>query len=113
SFGRPTCSHTITWSFSNSLVAPSRGNCGGHFFAGGRADCAAAPRATVAQIPSTPRKRRLRNFIFHLRNTSLHTRQHPASESVGDPNADCYRTGRVFHFAPRCFPLRALNLSTS
>ena len=46
--GRPICSHTMTWSFSNSLVAPSRGNCGGYFSVGCLAATAAIVRPTTA-----------------------------------------------------------------
>src|SRR5439155_24751851 len=71
SFGRPTCSQTTTCAFSNSNVAPSRGNCGGHFFDAALSACATAMAATPttiarAQIPRTPARRGLKHFTRHL-----------------------------------------------
>src|SRR5712691_380688 len=71
SFGRPTCSQTTTCAFSNSNVAPSRGNCGGHFFDAALSACATAMAATPttiarAQMPRTPARRRLKHFTRHL-----------------------------------------------
>src|SRR6266849_222916 len=73
SFGRPICSQTITCSFSKSFVAPSRGNCGGHFFEADLSGCAAMPATPTtlarAQMPSTT-PRRLRCFTLHLQTLS-------------------------------------------
>ena len=80
SFGRPTCSQTITCSFSKSLVAPSRGNCGGHFFAV-RSACAPAILDTPIRVARTmmparaSARRRLNHFTIHLRQARGNARR--------------------------------------